>query len=103
MDFLIFKTFISPIALIVFYYLGAIVMPMFVWFFSRWLMKKMLLAEEMYQQSKKILWSKVSTKYKFSFVLLFMMMFLFMELLWRMMFEFLIAYIQIWEALVPTI
>ena len=102
MDFLTFKAFISPIMLILFYYLGAIVMPILVWFFSRWLMKKMVLPEEMYQQSKKVVWSNVRSKYKFLFLFLFTTIFLFIELLWRMIFEFLIAYMQIWEALVCT-
>ena len=100
MDFLTFKTFISPIALVVFYYLGAIVMPIFIWFSSRWLMKKILFVEKMYQEGKKVVWSMLALRYKLLFLLLFIMMFLFFELLWRMMFEFLIAYMQMWEVLV---
>ena len=100
MDFLTFKTFVSPMALIFFYYMGAVVMPIFVWFFSRWIMKKMTFIEQGYQQSKKVVWATVSLPYKILFMVIFMMMFLFMELMWRMMFEFLIAYMQIWEALV---
>jgi len=87
MDFLTFKSFISPTVLVVFYYMGAIVMPMFIWFVSRWLMKK-------------IAWATMSLGYKFLFGVVFVLMFLFMELLWRMMFEFLIAYMQIWKAIV---
>jgi hypothetical protein len=100
MDFLTFKTFISPVALIVFYYMGAIVMPIFGWLFSRWLMKKIRFIEKGYQESKNFASILFSLKYKMLFILFFMMMFLFMELLWRMMFEFLIAYMQIWEVLV---
>ena len=63
MDFLTFKTFISPIALIVFYYMGAIVMPIFGWFFSRWLMKKIGFVEKGYQESKKVASMIFSLKY----------------------------------------
>ena len=100
MDFLTFKSFISPTILVVFYYMGAIVMPFFVWFTSRWLMKKILFLEQSYEKSKKLVLATVNLKYKVLFGLFFLMIFLFMELLWRMMFEFLIAYMQIWEALV---
>jgi len=100
MDFLTFKTFISPTVLIVFYYMGAIVMPIFVWFASRWLMKKIDLVEQSYQKSKKMVWATMSLRYKILSIVLFIMMFLFMELLWRMAFEFLIAYMQIRDALV---
>jgi len=100
MDFLAFKTFISPTALIFFYYMGAIVMPIFVWFASRWFMKKIGFIEQGYQKGKKVVWATMSLKYKLLFMAMFVMMFLFMELMWRMMFEFLIAYMQMWEALV---
>jgi hypothetical protein len=100
MDFLAFKTFISPMVLIVFYYMGAVIMPPFVWFFSRWVMKKFNLIEKSYQESKKMAWRVLPWRYKMLFILMFMMMFLFMELMWRMMFEFLIAYMQMREALV---
>ena len=100
MDFLAFKSFISPVMLVVFYYMGAVIMPLFVWFTSRWLMKKITVIEEGYQEGKRVVWAVLSLRYKLSFMVMFVMMFLFMELLWRMMFEFLIAYMQIWEALV---
>jgi Mn2+/Fe2+ NRAMP family transporter len=80
--------------------MGAVVMPIFVWFGSRWLMRKTLFIEEGYQKSKKLVWKILSLKYKTLLIALSFMMFLFMELLWRMMFEFLIAYMQIREALV---
>ncbi|SFV67861.1 hypothetical protein MNB_SV-14-426 [hydrothermal vent metagenome] len=102
LDFLTFKTFVSPITLIVFYYMGAIIIPIFAWFFSRWIMKKISFIENLYQESKKLAFSIFSLKYKIIFISFLIMMFLFMELLWRMMFEFLIAYMQIWEALVKV-
>ena len=70
MDFLTFKTFISPLALIIFYYMGAIVMPIFGWFFSRWLMKKIGFVEKGYQESKKVASMIFSLKYSNYSVLL---------------------------------
>ena len=99
-NFLTFKTFISPIALIAFYYMGAIVMPIFIWFFARWIMKKMVVIEQSYQKAKSLAWSSLSLKYKIVFVILFIFSFMFMQLLWRMAFEFLIAYIQIRDVMV---
>jgi len=101
-DFLLFKTFISPMALIVFYYMGAVIMPPFVWFFSRWIMKKFHIIEKSYQKSKVMAWRLFPLRYKLLAIGLFAMMFLFMELLWRMMFEFLIAYMQMRDALVMS-
>jgi len=70
MDFLTFKTFISPMALIVFYYMGAIVMPLFIWFFSRWIMKKIVFMEETYQAGKSMTWKSMTLKYKVLFIML---------------------------------
>ena len=100
MDFLTFQTFISPMALIFFYYMGAIIMPILVWFSSRWFMKKIGFIEQAYQKNKKVVWATIGLRYKVIFIVMFIIMFLFMELIWRMMFEFLMAYMQIWEALV---
>lgn len=99
-EFLTFKTFLSPITLIFFYYLGVLLMPLFIWFVLRWLMKKLSMMEESYQKAKGLVWSSMRLKYKIIFVFLLILMFLFMQLLWRMIFEFLIAYMQMREALV---
>ena len=98
-DFLTFKTFISPTMLMLFYYIGAIVMPVFIWFISRWIMKKISMMEESYQIAKNMAWGSMSFKYKVIFIFLFLMTFIFMQIIWRMMFEFLIAYMQMREVL----
>lgn len=99
-DFLAFKTFISPVALIIFYYLGAIFMPLFIWFASRWIIKKIGVVERGYKIGKKMAWNSINLKDKLLLALLFVIIFLFMQLLWRMMFEFLIGYMQMRDALV---
>lgn len=100
MDFLSFKEFISIPALIVFYYLGAVVMPVFIWLLILWLIHKYPLFDNIQQAGKARLWSILTTKQKLLLAIVFILSFLMMELFWRMMFEFLIAYIQIRNALV---
>ena len=55
MDFLSFKTFISTEALIGFYYLGAIILPVFSWLFINWLIGKYELLNSSYKNGKKLL------------------------------------------------
>lgn len=100
MDFLSFRAFISIPVLIGFYYMGALLMPLFMWFFSTWLMKKFKILGDLHRSGKEKLWSLLSTKQKLIFVSMFIMSFLFMQLFWRMMFEFLIAYMQMRDALI---
>jgi hypothetical protein len=99
MDFLTFKDFISIPVLIVFYYFGAIIFPFFMWIFSTWLMKKYKSIAALHNKGKETLWNALTTKQKIKLVLAFLVAFLFMELFWRMLFEFLIAYMQMRDAL----
>jgi hypothetical protein len=101
MDFLTFKSFISIEALIVFYYIGAVLLPFVLWLFLRWIIGKYELLSSACGKTKELLWSVLSTKDKMKLVLFFLIGFLFMQLFWRMFFEFLIAYIQIRDALYP--
>jgi len=82
-DFLSFKTFITPIVLIFFYYIGAIVMPIILYYYKRKIFK----------------WLGIKITINWKVKLLFVAMFLFMELLWRMFFEMLIGYFQMHNAL----
>ncbi len=98
-DFLSFKHFISPYFLFVFYYMGALGIPIASWFFAIWLKKKYWLVAGVYTSSKKILITTTRIKHRVWFLLLFSFLFLWMEIMWRMLFEFLIAYLQIRDAL----
>jgi len=102
MDFLTFKTFISTDALILFYYLGALVLPVGLWFFLMWLIRKYELLHTAYENTKALLWASLSVKHRIIFAALWILAFLFMELFWRMFFEFLIAYMQIRDALLQA-
>lgn len=99
MDFLTFKSFISISALIFFYYIGAVIIPLSSWYFSAWLIRKFDAIKVIYTTVKASFWQALNGKQKSKLVILFLVSFLFMELFWRMLFEFLIAYIQMRDAL----
>lgn len=89
-DFLSFKTFISPSMLFIFYYLGAIVVPFLAY----------LLSKKIYKYQKEIIQNTIALHYRLKILLFSIALFVFMEILWRMMFEFLIAFLQMRDALV---
>lgn len=99
MDFLSFKSFISTEVLIVFYYLGALILPISVWLLFNWLIIKYDIFNNSYKKGKQWLWKSLSKKQQVIVLMFFIACFLFMELFWRMLFEFLIAYMQIRDAL----
>ena len=84
-DFLTFQTFITPKILILFYYIGAVAMPLVAWSASWWLKRRYF---PDYKLPKQIY-----------LYIIFLLCFLCMELFWRMMFEFLIAYFDMHDAL----
>ena len=102
MDFLTFKSFISTEVLIIFYYLGALILPIGIWLLFTWLIRKYRLLNSAYENGKEIIWKSLSRKQQINLVIFFVTSFLFMELFWRMFFEFLIAYMQMRDALLQT-
>ncbi len=102
MDFLTFKSFISTEVLILFYYLGAIILPVSIWSVIIWLIEKYKFVDAAYIKGKEVLWRSLNRKQKIKLIALFICCFFFMELFWRMFFEFLIAYMQIRDALLQT-
>jgi len=99
MDFLTFKEFISIPVLIGFYYFGAVIFPFFMWIFLKWLMRKYKLIGDAHNKGKEMVLSVLNTKQKTKLFAAFLMAFLFLELFWRMLFEFLIAYMQMRDAI----
>jgi len=83
-DFLTFKTFITPKVLIVFYYLGAVFMPIIVYKFRDNIFAKLGISKPKLNRNLKL----------FLFII-----FIFAELIWRMMFEFMVGYFDIHNAL----
>jgi hypothetical protein len=98
-DFVNFKFFISPYVLIVFYYIGAIAVPVASWLFASWVIRKFSIASDIYESGKTPLKNITRKKDRMLLFALFVLFFIFMEIMWRMMFEFLIAYLQMREAL----
>jgi hypothetical protein len=102
MDFLTFKTFISTEALIMFYYIGALILPLGIWGLLTWLIRKYKDIDAAYENGKVIVWKALDKQQQMKLVSFFIATFLFLELFWRMLFEFLIAYMQIRDALLNT-
>ena len=102
MDFLTFKSFISTEVLIIFYYIGALILPIGIWLLFTWLIGKYHFINTTYENGKEIIWKSLNKKQQTKLIGIFIFSFLFMELFWRMLFEFLIAYMQIRDALVNT-
>jgi hypothetical protein len=92
-DFLTFKTFIAPAVLLVCYYLGAVVMPLA----SIYMVRK--LAPYFGQAARKAA-AHIPEKYRNRLYFSMFVAFICMEIIWRMMFEAMIAYFQMREALV---
>jgi len=102
MDFLTFKSFISIEVLIVFYYIGAIILPAGAWYLVTWLIQKYEFVNIAYEKGKETIWKSLNKKQKNKLIIFFISAFIFMELFWRMLFEFLIAYMQIRDALLQS-
>lgn len=98
-DFLNFRFFISPYILMVFYYMGAVGIPIVSWILVLWIKRKYSLVSNLYESSKKTFISMTRTKDRILLYILFIWLLICMEIMWRMMFEFIIAYLQIREAL----
>ena len=102
MDFLTFNLFISTEVLIIFYYLGAIVMPIGLWLSFKWLIRKYDFLNSGLEAGNTLFWNSLTVKQQLKLGFILVICFLFMELFWRMLFEFLIAYMQIRDALLST-
>ncbi|MEA3371439.1 MAG: DUF4282 domain-containing protein [Campylobacterota bacterium] len=89
-DILSFKTFISPYMLYIFYYVGAVLVPLVMLKYSY----------KIYAFLKIDIKKIIPQEYRLKVYAVSILIFLFLEILWRMMFEFLIAYLQIRDALV---
>jgi len=89
-DFLTFKSFISYNMLFIFYYIGSIGVPFIVFIYTK----------KFYIYPKEAIDTFLPTEYKIKLSLTFIAIFVFLEIIWRMMFEFLIAFLQIRDALI---
>lgn len=88
--------------LIVFYYIGALILPVGLWVLLTWLIGKYRLLNATFEKGKEVVWHSLNKAQQAKLIAVFTFSFLFMELFWRMLFEFLIAYMQIRDALLHT-
>ena len=102
-NFLNFKFFISPYVLIICYYIGAIAVPVGAWYFASWILRKYSLASDLYESGKETFNIIIRKKDRMLLYTVFIPFFIFMEIIWRMMFEFLIAYLQMRDALMQLV
>jgi hypothetical protein len=79
--------------------MGALVIPFSSWFFILWARKKYGLIANAYNASKNTFKQVVKSKHRILLYALFFLFFISMEIMWRVMFEFIIAYLQMHDAL----
>jgi len=97
MDFLTFQSFISIEFFIIFYYIGALVIPAMMILNGRYFYKRFLWIEKMFDFMN-LLFSKLTTKQKILSILISISLFIFLEILWRVCFEMIIGYFQLIES-----
>jgi len=98
-DYLTFRSFISPHVLLACYYIGALGVPVGSWFFAGWIKRKYLVVSDIYESSKTMTFSNTKTKDRMLFYVLFALFLFCVEIVWRIVFEFLIAYFQMRDVL----
>ena len=122
-DFLQFKLFIAQDVLTFFYITLASILPFISWYWLAWVVRRYATVLRFYKEAKRSLfisfiswlirklnffqneidekfsWKNLSTSQKLKFIGIFLFVVLFSELFLRLMFEYLIAYMQMHEYL----
>jgi len=97
-DLLTFHTFITPSLLLICYYMGAVVVPFLLVYYYRLLRQKYTTIQEA-ERSFYDWFLQRSLKSRVGSILLLVMMIVMAEIGWRMMFEMMIGYFQMHDAL----
>ncbi|ADV45827.1 DUF4282 domain-containing protein [Nitratifractor salsuginis] len=97
-DVLAFNHFITQDVLIVFYYIGAILMPLLMWLGRGWIVRNIAFAKRWDERLKRLNTS-LSKRGKITTILAVIGFFLCMELCWRMVFEAMIGYFDMHDYL----
>ncbi|WP_298218984.1 DUF4282 domain-containing protein [Halothiobacillus sp.] len=95
LGFLSFNRYVSPYALLVFYYLGAVLMPLAMIVFWIWLRRRYPALKAVQGQVADLRKRVLSPVQWIGILLACIFCFLLAELFWRMMFEFMMAYFHI--------
>ena len=83
-DYLIFNSFITPSVLIVVYYMGVFFLPVLLW---------------IYRKKVRFLYDAYESQNKLKVILFIFGIFLVMQLFWRIMFEMIIGYFDMYNYL----
>ncbi|MCF6207264.1 MAG: DUF4282 domain-containing protein [Sulfurovum sp.] len=92
-DFLTFKTFITPSLLVLMYVMGAVVIPFVSYYVGKWLLTRY------FSKQKEQFYAVTTIKQRIWLLMLFVGCFVCMEIMWRVMMEFFVAYFDMHEAL----
>ena len=96
-EFLIFKSFIAPYFFICCYYIGAIIIPLILFYKRKSIFQKAPLLSYFASQKEK-LFNSLSFKYKILYIVFVVAGFIFLEIFWRIGFEFIIGYFELIKA-----
>ena len=97
-DILVFNRFITQDVLIVFYYIGAMVMPVVLFMFRKELIGRVAFFKRINDRLNTF-YATFTTRQKTVFWLVSVTLFLCMELCWRMVFEAMIGYFDMHDYL----
>jgi len=95
-DFLNFRSFLSPGILKVTYFIGAFVVPVLIWLFLRKVWRR---CPGLLRIPATKAYNALNTEGKVRLIVFFAVLVVVTEILWRMAIEYLIAYLQIRDAL----
>ena len=125
-DFIQFKLFIAQDVLIIFYIIMVIALPIFSWYWLSWIVRRYAVVLRLYKETKqsliisfilwlvrrinffqdkieqKLSWHSLSKTQKLKFISIFILIVAFSELFLRLLFEYLIAYMQMHEWMNPA-
>jgi hypothetical protein len=79
------------------YYIGAVLIPLMSWYLAKWIQKSYF--AEVSKSIKEEVATRTTVEQRFIVYTAFIICFLCMEILWRVMFEFFIAYFDMHDAL----
>ena len=97
-DILSFNTFVTQDVLIFFYYIGAVLIPIALYFFKDYILKNVPLLQRGYDKLYSY-YNHSSRNEKRTFLLLSIGIFVCMQLCWRMLFEAMIGYFDMHDYL----
>jgi len=122
-QFFNFESFIAIDLLKIFYIIGVVILPVVSWFFLFWTIKKYAALYRLYRGIKRnifisiiiwimskikffkkyidksITWGSLSLSQRLKFILLFILLVFFSELIYRLLMEYLIAFMQMHNSL----